>query len=130
MSYKIRQVQLSDAEQILKVYTPFITDTCISFEYTVPTLEEFIKRIEAISAELNKVINYNILGNDFVDIKLDDLEQYDFENKLWAYLKLNYNYSPYKNLEFIDFLYQDAIKNSLKTDHPNHLIVKELRVFS
>ena len=34
MTYKIRQVQLSDAEQILKVYTPFITDTCISFEYT------------------------------------------------------------------------------------------------
>ena len=51
MTYKIRQVQLSDAEQILKVYTPFITDTCISFEYTVPTLEEFTKRIEAISAE-------------------------------------------------------------------------------
>ena len=48
MTYKIRQVQLSDAEQILKVYTPFITDTCISFEYTVPTLEEFTKRVERI----------------------------------------------------------------------------------
>ena len=50
MSYKIRQVQLSDAEQILKVYTPFITDTCISFEYTVPPLDEFTKRIETISS--------------------------------------------------------------------------------
>lgn len=51
MTYKIRQVQLSDAEQILKVCTPFITDTCISFEYTVPSLKEFTKRIENISAE-------------------------------------------------------------------------------
>lgn len=51
MSYKIRQVQLSDAEQILRVYAPFITDTCISFEYVVPNLEEFTKRIETISNE-------------------------------------------------------------------------------
>lgn len=51
MSYKIRQVQLSDGEQILKVYAPFITDTCISFEYTVPTLAEFTQRIKNISSE-------------------------------------------------------------------------------
>ncbi len=51
MTYQIRQVQLSDAGQILKVYAPFVTDTCISFEYTVPSLEEFTKRIETISAE-------------------------------------------------------------------------------
>lgn len=51
MSYKIRQVQLSDGEQILKVYIPFITDTCISFEYTVPSLEEFTQRIASISSE-------------------------------------------------------------------------------
>ena len=31
MGYKIRTVQLSDAEAILKVYAPFITDPCISF---------------------------------------------------------------------------------------------------
>lgn len=56
MSYKIRQVQLNDAEQILKVYTPFITDTCISFEYTVPSLEEFTQRIANISAEYPYIV--------------------------------------------------------------------------
>ena len=45
MSYKIRTVQLNDAEAILKVYAPFITDTCISFEYVVPSVEEFAQRI-------------------------------------------------------------------------------------
>ena len=56
MSYKIRQVQLSDAEQILKVYAPFITDTCISFEYVVPSVEEFAQRIASISAEYPYIV--------------------------------------------------------------------------
>lgn len=56
MSYKIRQVQLSDAEQILKVYAPFITDTCISFEYVVPSVEEFTQRIASISAEYPYIV--------------------------------------------------------------------------
>ena len=56
MNYKIRQVQLSDAEQILKVYAPFITDTCISFEYVVPSVEEFPQRIAGISAEYPYIV--------------------------------------------------------------------------
>ena len=56
MNYKIRQVRLSDAEQILKVYAPFITDTCISFEYVVPSVEEFAQRIAGISAEYPYIV--------------------------------------------------------------------------
>lgn len=52
-----------------------------------------------------------------------------FDEKLKAYLDINYNYSPYKNLEFIDFMYQNTIKNSLKTDHPYCLVVKEFPIF-
>lgn len=56
MDYKIRQVQLNDAEQILKVYEPFITDTCISFEYVVPSVEEFAQRIAGISSEYPYIV--------------------------------------------------------------------------
>ena len=56
MGYKIRTVQLSDAEAILKVYAPFITDTCISFEYVVPSEEEFAQRIASISAEYPYIV--------------------------------------------------------------------------
>ena len=56
MGYKIRTVQLSDVEAILKVYAPFITDTCISFEYVVPSVEEFAQRIASISAEYPYVV--------------------------------------------------------------------------
>ena len=56
MSYKIRTVQLSDAEAILKVYAPFITDTCISFEYVEPSVEEFAQRIASISEEYPYIV--------------------------------------------------------------------------
>ena len=56
MGYKIRTVQLSDAETILQVYAPFITDTCISFEYVVPSVEEFAQRIASISAEYPYIV--------------------------------------------------------------------------
>lgn len=44
----IRLVQVEDAAAILKIYEPFILSSSITFEYTVPSLEEFTKRIEGI----------------------------------------------------------------------------------
>ena len=41
----IRQATEADAEELLKIYAPYVTDTAITFEYEVPTLEEFIGRI-------------------------------------------------------------------------------------
>ena len=42
---KIRPATEADAAEILNIYAPYITDTAITFEYDVPTLEEFIERI-------------------------------------------------------------------------------------
>lgn len=44
----IRYAQVEDAASILKIYEPFILSTSITFEYTVPSLEDFTKRIEGI----------------------------------------------------------------------------------
>lgn len=41
----IRQATEADAEELLKIYAPYVTDTAITFEYEVPTLEEFTGRI-------------------------------------------------------------------------------------
>ncbi len=43
---KIRIATPEDAEEILRVYTPYVTDTAITFEYEVPTVEEFRNRIK------------------------------------------------------------------------------------
>jgi L-amino acid N-acyltransferase YncA len=41
----IRKASYDDAEELLKIYTPYVNNTAISFEYEVPSLEEFRGRI-------------------------------------------------------------------------------------
>ena len=42
----IRKATVSDAEQILNIYSYYIKDTAITFEYDIPSIEEFRSRIE------------------------------------------------------------------------------------
>ena len=41
----LRSAKISDAEALLAIYEPYITDTAVTFEYDVPTVEEFRQRI-------------------------------------------------------------------------------------
>lgn len=45
---QIRLASPQDAEKLLEIYAPYVENTAISFEYTVPTVEEFAGRIEAV----------------------------------------------------------------------------------
>ena len=42
----IRIVSPDDAQQLLAIYAPYVTHTVITFEYEVPSLEEFTERIK------------------------------------------------------------------------------------
>lgn len=42
---KIRMANTEDAEALLEVYAPYVRETAITFEYEVPTVEEFAERI-------------------------------------------------------------------------------------
>ena len=42
----IRTVSPDDAAELLSIYAPYVEKTAISFEYEVPRVEEFQKRIE------------------------------------------------------------------------------------
>lgn len=46
---KIRVAEKKDAAAILNIYAPYIKDTAITFEYEVPSAEEFAGRIEAVT---------------------------------------------------------------------------------
>lgn len=48
MNTVIRQATIEDAKDILKIYSPYVLETAITFEYEVPTLEEFVDRIRKI----------------------------------------------------------------------------------
>ena len=47
----IRMATEQDLPQILAIYAPYVQNTTISFEYTVPTLEEFTLRFRAITSQ-------------------------------------------------------------------------------
>ena len=42
---KLRVATVDDAAELLKIYAPYVTDTAITFEYDVPTLDDFKGRI-------------------------------------------------------------------------------------
>lgn len=42
---KIREAQEQDAERLLEIYSYYVLNTAVSFEYNVPSLEEFKERI-------------------------------------------------------------------------------------
>ncbi|MBE5775072.1 MAG: GNAT family N-acetyltransferase, partial [Clostridiales bacterium] len=46
----IRPANKGDVARMLEIYSPYVTDTAISFEYAPPSLAEFEARFERISA--------------------------------------------------------------------------------
>lgn len=69
---KIEMVSPTDAAELLEIYAPYVKETAISFEYDVPSVEEFKDRIENISAKYpyikalddeNKIIGYAYAGS-------------------------------------------------------------------
>ena len=48
--FVIRKATENDAESLLKIYEPYITNTTITFEYEVPTAEAFAHRIRETAA--------------------------------------------------------------------------------
>lgn len=62
----IRMASAADAAEIRDIYAPFVTDTAITFEYDVPTVEEFRKRITEtlklfpylVATENGRVVGY------------------------------------------------------------------------
>lgn len=44
----IRCATLNDAEALRAIYAPYVEKTAITFEYEVPTVEEFSRRITRV----------------------------------------------------------------------------------
>ena len=47
----VRQATVQDLPRILEIYAPYVKNTAISFEHTVPTLEDFTRRFLGITAQ-------------------------------------------------------------------------------
>lgn len=55
----IRIADPGDAEALLKIYAPYVTDTAVTTEYEVPTVEEFAERIR------KTLVNYPFLIGEY-----------------------------------------------------------------
>ena len=47
----VEKVDIGDAKKLLEIYAPYVEKTAISFEYEVPSVEEFEERIRNISSK-------------------------------------------------------------------------------
>lgn len=58
---RIEKVSVSDAKELLGIYGPYVEKTAITFEYAVPSVEEFEGRIRNISSKYPyiKAVNDN-----------------------------------------------------------------------
>lgn len=67
---KIRTATPKDAKRLLEIYSPYVQNTSISFEYDPPTLKEFkgrikntLKKYPYIVAEIDgKIVGYSYAG--------------------------------------------------------------------
>ena len=63
---EIQNVTIEDAEELLNIYAPYVKYTAITFEYDVPSVEEFRQRIVNISDRypyIKAVDNGQIVGS-------------------------------------------------------------------
>ena len=66
----IREVQISDAPRLVEIYSYYVMNTAVSFEYVVPTADEFERRIKhttekypyLVCVDDGKVVGYAYAG--------------------------------------------------------------------
>lgn len=65
----IRMATKADAKEILDIYAPYVKNTAISFEYDVPSVEEFAERIKNILRKYPYIVaidSNHIIGYAYV----------------------------------------------------------------
>lgn len=95
---RIERVTVADAPELVSIYGPYVTDTAISFEYVIPTVEEFAERIKDISSRLPyiKAVEYDedeesgrILGYAYA-APFKWRKAYDWSVETTIYLRADY----------------------------------------
>lgn len=85
----IRMATKADAKEILDIYAPYVKDTAISFEYDVPSVEEFAERINNILKKYPYIVamdNNQIIGYAYVS-SFKDRVAYDWAVETTVYLR-------------------------------------------
>lgn len=88
----IEKVTKKDAGRLLEIYAPYVEKTAISFEYEVPTVEEFCTRIHDISTQypyLKAVMDGKIVGYAYANT-FKERKAYDWSVETTVYVDEQY----------------------------------------
>lgn len=88
-SVTIRMATKADAKEILAIYAPYVKDTAISFEYDVPSVEEFAERINNILKKYPYIVamdNNQIIGYAYAS-SFKERVAYDWAVETTVYLR-------------------------------------------
>ncbi len=89
MDVKFRFATPDDAKALLDIYAPYVENTTVSFEYDVPTVAEFRRRICEFSAEFPYIVC--VLENEIVGYayahRYKTRHAYRFAAELSIYMK-------------------------------------------
>lgn len=84
----IREALVEDASRLLEIYSYYIENTAITFEYEVPTVAEFQERIQKIKSKYPYLVilkNDYIMGYVYANV-FKDRAAYDWACELSIYL--------------------------------------------
>lgn len=88
---KIRFADLRDAEELRNIYAPYVENTAITFEYTVPTRQEFEDRMRQIQTKYPYLVarmGEEIVGYAYAD-SFKDRAAYDWAVETSIYVKMD-----------------------------------------
>lgn len=84
----IREVRTDDATALLAIYAPYVTDTAITFEYDVPTEDEFRRRISHVTSKHPWIVaeeDGKIIGYAYADdFKARDAYRHSVETSIYV----------------------------------------------
>ncbi|SCH16361.1 MULTISPECIES: GNAT family N-acetyltransferase [unclassified Romboutsia] len=90
---ELRLANLNDAREILNIYKYYIENTAITFEYKIPSLEEFENRVKTISKDypyIVALIDNKIIGYAYAS-KYKERDAYNWDVELSIYANESYH---------------------------------------
>lgn len=90
--YTIRTATSADTDTLLEIYAPYVENTAITFEYVVPSHDEFKNRIVQISKKYPYLVaeeNHEIVGYAYAN-SFKPRAAYDWSVEATIYVKINY----------------------------------------
>ena len=92
-SFIIRFAFESDVERLLDIYEPYITDTTVTFEYSVPSYNEFKERFLGVTSKYPWIVaeyRGEIIGYAYADKPLINRSAYAWDADVSVYLSDEY----------------------------------------